>query len=109
MANTMTPIVDEQSGEITGFEFQQSHGAWTSDSQEYFENDQGEIQHHFADVEVDEGDNSFDFDEYLGDMMVVEPELQNMVNWLANAEDVPEGLAEGWDLAIDNEDIDMFG
>lgn len=109
---TVSPEVSDE-GEIIGYNVQERgqgmmHGYTPNWEHDYVEDSEGRTHHIFEDAEITEENNDFDFDDYLGDLMVVEPELNNMITWLANAEDVPEGLADAWDASIDAEDLDSL-
>ena len=109
---TVSPVYSDDDGSYQGSTVSYGHGGGQSDPHDYVENARGEMQYQYQppdDYQDPEG-NHWNEEQYLSDLTEAMPELPEVIQYIANAPDIPIEFAEEWNNMLDNgiEDMDRF-
>lgn len=113
-AYTISPVISEdQYGREVVTDFSVDSGresavgrdgqvrGWEND---YYEDDQGVMHHRFSETELQEDDNTFDEDEYIGALLESNPVISDAIAW--GTDNLPQEWLDQYNQQIDSGSLD---
>ena len=111
-AYTVTPVYSDQDGSYQDSVVSHTHSGGRTDANDYFENEHGELQYQYMppDNFQDPDSTHWDTDEYLTDLVDAIPNLPDVIQYAATADDIPAEYTEEWNAMLENgiDDMDRF-
>lgn len=113
---TVSPNIDAN-GNVSGFNIDGGHGSatdrqgqvtgWQND---YVQDQAGSIHHVMENTELggDPNQDVFNMDSYADDLRAVNPELDNIIDWMDVSPSITDYTRQQWNNAIDAGDLDTI-